>query len=264
MKVWLAWGGLLAGVVFALAACGPGGVFEDSSARATRESQDNLYLATVQSVQTQASTIEALRATADSAAAMATQVVRINAQNSALEATIDALALGITQPVNTSPLPPAAQPGGTLSGSNQLFPNANNPTPTIAPPALPASGVTILDATTALAVSDDTGCALDRTTIFEPTEDQIYMVIQAQNIEMGTLFSTRWLFDNQNRFDTVTWTADQFYAELCIWFYVTQEDMVFQPGLWTVQFLANRSSVVSQTFEIRPFSSFNPVATEDF
>lgn len=246
-----------------LPACGPGGVFEDSSLRATREAQNSLYEQTIESVQTQASTVEALRATAESASSMATQVIRINAQNRALEATIDALALGISQAQANAPLPPAAQPGGTPIVSNQLFPNANLPTPTTAAPLAPATGVTIVEATTALTVSDEDGCATEWADIFEPTEDRIYMVVRAQNIQAGTLFSTRWLFENQNRFDTVTWTADQFYPELCIWFYVTPEDMVFQPGLWTVQFLANRSAVVSRLFEVRPFSSFNPVATED-
>jgi hypothetical protein len=230
--------------LISLAACGPGDVFEDSSDKATREAQDTLYQQTLTFVGTHAATIAALQATADSAAAMGTQIVRLNAQNQALQATLDALARGGQLPGNVQPQPPAAQPGGQTSGSNDLFPSsAATPTP-------PTGGTVYLEATTATRVSDKDGCAEDSVTTFTPSSERIYMVVEAQNVKAGITYYTRWLYGGENRFETVTWVSDADYEELCIWFYVTPADMFFTPGSWQVQLIADQLATISRSFTV--------------
>jgi hypothetical protein len=227
-------------------------VFEDSSQRATREAQNDLYRQTVEAVQTQAPTVIALQATADSAASMATQIVRMNAQNRGLQATIDALAAGLRPPSqNALPAPPAAQPSGqTPVVSNQAFPNAATatPRPALAPAA---AGVVYTSPTTASDISNDDGCPLDQNTSFSRQAQRIYIVVQAQNVPAGITYYTRWLYEGETRFETVSWTTDTAYPQICIWFYVTPNDLVFQAGNWSVQLVANEVAVVNQNFVIQ-------------
>jgi hypothetical protein len=230
--------------LISLTACGPGDIFEDSSDKATREAQDALYQQTLTFVGTHAATIAALQATADSAAAMGTQIVRLNAQNQALQATLDSLARGGQPATNLQPQPPAAQPGGQISGSNDLFP-ASGATPTP-----PAGGTVYLEATTATRISHDDGCAEDNVTTFTPNSERIYMVVRAENVKAGITYYTRWLYGGENRFETVTWESDADYPELCIWFYVTPADMFFTPGSWQVQLIANQLATISRSFTV--------------
>lgn len=244
MKSWLVAGvAVLLGLV-ALTACGPGGLFEDSSQRATREAQSTLYAQTVFFVETQASTLVALQATAESAAIMGTQVAQLSAQNRSLQATIDAALAGVPPAQNLQPQPPAGQPNQAVqpsAGSTPLFPNL---TPT------QVAGAVYSEATTARFVRDSDGCAEEAVSVFAEDEDRIYMAVKAQNIQPGTTFYTRWLYNNQPQVDTAAWTPDKFFSEICIWFYIEPTDVAFVPGNWSVQLIADEVAVVSRNFQI--------------
>ena len=234
-------------LISGLAACGPGDLFEDSSAKATREAQDILYQQTLIFVETHAATLVALQSTADAAGAMGTQIVQLGAQNRSLQGTIDAAYAGVSPQQTLIPQPAAPQPGQTLqpnAGSTPLFPESAPPTPT------PQSGASFVQATTATAVDDDDGCAEDSTDVFETNEDQIFMVTVARNVQPGTTFYTRWRPQNGGTFDTVSWTPDEFFDEVCIWFYIGPDDLIFQPGNWTVELVVNGLAAVSRTFQI--------------
>jgi hypothetical protein len=233
-------------LISGLAACGPGDLFEDSSVKATREAQDALYQQTLVFVETQAATIIALQATADSAAAMSTQIVQLGAQNRSMQGTIDAAFAGIFPQQTLIPQPAAPQPGQTLQpnlGSTPLFPENNPATPT-------AQTATFVQATTTTAVNDDDGCAEDSVSTFEATEDQIYMVTVARNVQPGTTFSTRWAAQGQASFETVSWTPNEFFEEICIWFFIQPSDLDFQLGNWTVELVVNGLAAISRTFQI--------------
>lgn len=230
-----------------LAACGPGDIFEDSSIKATREAQDVLYQQTLVFVETQAATLIALQATADGAAAMGTQVMQLGAQNRSLQGTIDAAFAGVSPQQTLVPQPAAPQPGQTLApnaGSTPLFPESNPPTPT------QVASASFVNATTSTAVSDDNGCAEDSVSVFETSEDQIYMVTVAQNVQPGTTFFTRWQPQGGTSFETVSWSPDEFFDEVCIWFFIEPSDLAFQPGGWSVELIVDGLAAVSRSFQI--------------
>ena len=244
-------------LMIALSACGPGDLFEDSSVKATRQAQDILYQQTLIFVETHAATLVALQATADGASRMGTQVVQLGAQNRSLQGTIDAAFAGVSPQQTLIPQPAAPQPGETLQpgvGSTPLFP-ANNP-----PTATPNISATFVQATTATTVSNDTGCAQDSVTNFETTEDQIFMVTVARNVEPGTTFYTRWLRQGGTSFETVSWTPEEFFEEVCIWFYIEPSDLTFQAGSWSVELVVNELAAVTRNFQIGDLGQ----ATEEF
>jgi len=252
VKIWFAY---LVVWSMILTACGPGGVFEDSSERATREAENQIYLQTIQAVETQASTIEALQSTVQSVSVMGTQIVRLEVQNQALEATLEAAASGNIQavPSTPQPAPAAAQPGQTVqpgAGSTPLFPNAITPTVPV-PTPIPASSAIYNSATTAMAVNNSDGCAADNTTTFTTAEDEVYIVVEVQNVPAGITFYSRWTTPDALTFDTVSYTPDQPFDSICIWFFITPQDLAFITGEWTVELIANEQSVISRGFTIQ-------------
>ena len=235
-----------------MGACGPGGLFEDSSQKATREAQDQINMQTLQFIETQAATLVSLELTADHANAMGTQIVQLGAQNQSLQATIDAVYGGVQQqPVQ--PVPQAGQPGQALqpgAGTTPLFPQTGSSFTATPPQFTQSTGTAYTQATTASRVRDSDGCAEDSVSTFTVESEQIYMVVAAQNVQSGTTFYTRWLRDSQLEFETVSWTPQENFDQICIWFYIEPADVIFEPGYWTVEFVANNLTAVSRSFSI--------------
>ncbi len=232
-------------------ACGPGQLFEDSSQRATREAEREIFRETIAFMDTQAPTLVAIRATAQEASAMGTQIVQLQAQNRAAEATITAVFSGNTNSVAQQPAPPAGQPSGqvsaaALAGSTPIGAVVSSPTP---PPA-PVVGATFASATTATGVRQDDGCPQDNVNQFPPSEDEIYLVVTARDVQPGTTFYSRWRGPDSQPFDTVSWTPDAPFDEVCIWFFITPGDLAFSPGEWEAQLLADDQVVIRQPFSI--------------
>jgi len=219
-----------------MAACSQGGLFEDPAARATRDAQGEIYAQTVVVVETQGGTVVALQATANSAAALATQVIQIGSQNQALQATISALASGA--PPITAPQAPPGQPSPTA------------PPPSNGTLSVP-TGATIVEASTALGVRDSDGCAQNVSSTFPLDTQRVYMVVRAQGVQAGTTFSTRWLYDGTVRVETVSWTPETSFEEVCIWFFIENgAEVNFESGTWTVEFLVNNQAAVRRDFTI--------------
>ncbi|MFP4324146.1 MAG: hypothetical protein ACLFTK_16950, partial [Anaerolineales bacterium] len=242
--------GVLTIYFWVLAACGPGQIFEDSSQRATREAERDIYAETIAFVETQAPTLAAMQATAQHAAAMGTQIVQLQAQNRAAEATITAVFAGGGNTVASGPPPPAGQPSGevsaaALAGNTPIGAVQTSPTPPQAP------GATFASATIATGVRQDDGCPLDNVNQFPATEDEIYLVVTARDVAPGTTFYSRWRAPDSQPFDTVSWTPNEPFGEVCIWFFITPGDLAFSPGDWEAQLIVNEQVVIRQPFTIQ-------------
>lgn len=231
--------------LFLLVACGPGEVFEDSSGRATREADEAQIQETINFVETQAATIDALQAIANNAGVMGTQVAQLNSQNQSLQATINSFASG-SFAQNSVPQPPAADPSGALPSAA----TGGTPAPSVNQSQADTSGTRYPQVTTASAVRNADGCAEANVSEFQPTEDEIYIVVVAQDVTAGTTFSSRWTDPSGTRFDSVSWTPDTDFDDICIWFFITPDDLNFAAGNWTAQFLANGSPVANTRFSI--------------
>ena len=93
-------------------------------------------------------------------------------------------------------------------------------------------------------------CALDSTTTFSTTDQQIYVVATAANIPAGTALSAQW-YQEGTLVVSHDFSPDFDIAQNCIWFYIDQTDTPFTPGNWSVQLAMNGQSIGSPvTFTI--------------
>lgn len=96
------------------------------------------------------------------------------------------------------------------------------------------------------------GCVVNPRDQFSPFEQRLYATFVAFNLKAGTLFRIEWWWTTtQQLMFSDSWTADSDYGELCVWFYVTQDDVVFQPGSWQARLFVDDAQMTSpQRFEI--------------
>ncbi len=103
-------------------------------------------------------------------------------------------------------------------------------------------------------VRSSDGCVVDPREQFGPLVPRLYATFVAFNLTPGTLFRVEWWWTtNQQMMFSDSWTADQNYEELCVWFYITQDDVTFQPGNWQARLFVDEVQMTSpQRFEIVP------------
>lgn len=103
-------------------------------------------------------------------------------------------------------------------------------------------------------VRSSDGCVVDPREQFNPLVPRLYATFVAFNLTAGTLFRVEWWWTtNQQMMFSDSWTADQDYEELCVWFYVTQDDVTFEPGTWQARLFVDEVQMTSpQRFEIVP------------
>lgn len=103
-------------------------------------------------------------------------------------------------------------------------------------------------------VRSSDGCVVDPREQFSPFVPRLYATFVAFNLKAGTLFRLEWWWTTtQQMMFSDSWTADQDYNELCVWFYVTQDDVTFEPGTWQARLFVDEVQMTSpQRFEIVP------------
>lgn len=101
-------------------------------------------------------------------------------------------------------------------------------------------------------VRSSDGCVVDPRDQFNPLVPRLYATFVAFNLTAGTLFRLEWWWTTtQQLMFSDSWTADQNYNELCVWFYVTQDDVNFVPGTWQARLFVDEVQMTSpQRFEI--------------
>ncbi len=252
MKITALFGWIL--LIFLLVGCGEGSIFEDPEAKATRESQGTAFVQTIAVIETQQVTMAALQATAENANLMGTQVAQLSAQNQALQSTLVANSGRATVPVvQSQPIPtidpnaplPGQQPaelagGGQSTGGTTNFQQSGGGQTT-------TGGTTYIDAVTSTGVQDEDGCAVDSLAQFDASEDEIYMVTTAVNVQPGIAYNTQWSYNGTIFFESDTWTSDATYDEICIWYYITAP---FDEGAYSVELLANGQVAARRTFQV--------------
>ncbi|GIK29393.1 MAG: hypothetical protein BroJett007_25310 [Chloroflexota bacterium] len=87
-------------------------------------------------------------------------------------------------------------------------------------------------------VDSATGCVIEPRARFGPGEPRLYGTWIAYNLRAGTVFRTQWYRDDELVF-TDAWTAPRDGEQLCIWFYVTPQDVEFLPGRWQIRLFAD-------------------------
>lgn len=80
---------------------------------------------------------------------------------------------------------------------------------------------------------DGRGCAVNPRDTFTIYEPRIYGTWVAYQLTAGTVFRLEWVYTtNQQLMFSDSWIADGNYDEICVWFYITPEDVTLIPGAW--------------------------------
>lgn len=93
-------------------------------------------------------------------------------------------------------------------------------------------------------VDSTTGCVIEPRARFGPGEPRLYGTWIAYNLRAGTVFRAQWYRDDELVF-TDAWTAPRDHEQICIWFYVTPQDVDFLPGRWQVRLFADEVNVAT-------------------
>lgn len=259
-------------IITVLSACA---AFEDPSQRATENAQNTALWTMVYDFQTQKPSMEAMARTADSALLMSTQLAEANNTNQNLRATNSALLAGNSSGLTGGAAPTAiggGQPAGAVPtssvGQSSLgstpfvtatsIPSSNaaaGSTSNNLPSGVTSSGVRFSRSVTSTARTDD-GCAEGIQNTFSQTVESIFFTSEVMDIVPGTTFSLR--VKQQNDVsgertvasDPEFWVADAEYDETCVWYNIDRSTMIFNPGTYTAEFLANGELGAAATFVI--------------
>jgi hypothetical protein len=162
------------------------------------------------------------------AAGLATDAARINGINAQLVSTLQ-LVVTPTPQLEGSAFDPST-PSGPGDVGQRLYVNGGVSTE----------------------INSATGCIVNPAEQFSPFVDRLYAGFVGYNLTPGTLFRVEWWWTTTQRLMfSDSWTVPQEYDELCVWFYVTQEDVTFEPGTWQARLFVDEVQMTSpQRFEI--------------
>jgi len=96
---------------------------------------------------------------------------------------------------------------------------------------------------TSASVRQSDGCADGIQNQFSLDTNRIYITAVATNLSAGTVMSAEWILNGTVMVTNSSWTVDQNYPSICIWFFITQDDTVFTPGDWSARLLVNNVPV---------------------
>jgi len=234
--------GLCAGVVsVTLSGCA---AFQQVDMPATYEAANIAYATEAAQLQ-RTGTQERILAQATHQAEI-TAVAAVNAVNQQLAAT---LALRITPTVDLLREDRPDDMGLTVdrpdgSGGNTSAGTSGRSAP-------PAANVPFRLTGTSSSVRADDGCVQNPVTTFPLDVGQIYVTFVASELTAGTALRADWYFEDQI-VNTAAWTPGEDYAEICVWFFIEQGDVIFAPGNWSVRVFANDTQIGgTQTFTFR-------------
>lgn len=90
----------------------------------------------------------------------------------------------------------------------------------------------LTNAVTSFSVGQD-DCPTNISSTFTTTTSEIYVSARAFNISAGTNMLSRWLLRNEEIIQH-EFTAGFDFSDACIWFFIDQTEVVFEPGDWSV------------------------------
>jgi hypothetical protein len=172
-----------------------------------------------------------------------TQIAQVNTVNQHLLATVIA---------GTSPTPRVIVGNADPSTTGATMDNMGQTDQTQTGTSGGATtGTQFTQIATAFSVRESDGCASQFQSEFSIDTSRIYLTAYATNLVAGTQIDADWRF-NGTSMVTTSWTVDQNYVDLCVWFFISPEDTTFSPGNWAAQLIVN-------TVPVEPAASFTIV-----
>lgn len=128
--------------------------------------------------------------------------------------------------------------------------------PASAPQNTPGAGLENSDGDILLtgvgtSIRQSDGCLTQVGSSFQTSIEEIYAGLEAFNISAGIPIRAEW-YQGSSLVYQFEWTVDNNYDRLCIWFSLTQADVTFQPGNWSVRLYAAGQQIngdINFTFE---------------
>lgn len=91
-------------------------------------------------------------------------------------------------------------------------------------------------------VRQSDGCADGLQTQFTSSTARIYATTRAASIRAGTVMSVEWRRNGELVFSD-NWTVQRDATNFCLWYFITPEDVPFQPGQWSVRLFADGAAI---------------------
>ena len=115
------------------------------------------------------------------------------------------------------------------------------------------TGTTLSGTTTTTGTRQQDGCAMDQTTVFDTSEDQIYVVTTFNNLRAGSVFGVRWMANGAlYTEEPECWVPNQDWDQVCGWCSIVPNptDNVFPAGEWTVELLLDGQVQSQAQFQV--------------
>jgi len=235
---------ILALVALVVSACGSITGSDDIAQLETRNAQ---LQGTIDAVGTPMLTVAALENAATQNAVLQSQLNQALAEKLAVQATLTVYELSGGGPAArptaaaVAVTPGAAQPGAP-------------PTVAVGPtssPTPPGSDTRFTQTVTATGL-DQSDCATGVTSVFDATEDLIYVNTRINVLEAGSTLSARWYANSELFFDdTQCWIPDQDWFNICAYCSIVPDTETFEPGSWTVELLLNGQVLSQAQFQVQ-------------
>lgn len=215
------------------------------------ETKNAQLQATIDMIGTPILTIVALEQYATQNVVLQARLSQAENESLAARATLTVLELSGGVAVVQPTLPP---PDIAVSPNNQPPPDQITPTPVETAPALitaSGNGLTQFSQTITTTALDQRDCALDNTTVFDPTEEIIYVNTQINYLPAGSRLGAQWTANGQLYFDDVEcWIPEQDYFDICAYCLITPENGGFESGAWTVALLLDGQLMSQTSFQV--------------
>ena len=233
------------------------------------ETRNAQLQSTIESIGTPAATLAALKMTADRGIVLQAELANIQGTALAMQATlavVQAGGAGIAAVPTSAPAP--ANPGGQTSAGQSAAPTQSDAASAagggqagVTPAA--SSGTTFSQTTTATD-RDNQDCPLGATSVFDATEDTIYVITRVSELRAGTTLSARWLNNGQVFFDdTECWVPTEDWFDICAYCSIVPDETTFPTGSWSVELLLDGQLMSQAQFQVTDSSGTDDTMTDE-
>jgi hypothetical protein len=219
------------------------------------ETKNAQYQATIDAIGTPHLTVIALEQYATQNVVLQARLSQAENESLAARATLTVLEMGGASGVQITPAAPdvaAVQPGPQIQPQETPIAGGGAAiTPTPGTRITASNGVTQFSQTVTATGLDSSDCAVGVTSVFDPSEDMIYVNTRIDFLPSGSQLSAKWTVNGELYLDdTQCWIPNQDYSNICAYCTVTPNSGAFTAGDWTVELLLDGQSMAQTTFQV--------------
>ncbi len=205
---------------------------------------------TIDAVGTPMMTVAALQNAATQNAVLQSQLSEARAEALAAQATLTVYELtgnvAAARPTAAPAIPPGGQPTVDAAAAGAAVPAAPASSPTA-----PVVETRFTQTVTATGLDQD-DCPTGVTSVFDATEDLIYVNTRINVLRAGSTLSARWRANGDLFYDdTQCWVPDQDWFNICAYCSIVPDTGTFEAGSWTVELLLDGQVLSQAQFRVQ-------------